>query len=384
MKSKKILILGGYGSTGLPIAQLLHSYTDVSITLAGRNLEKAQRAAGKLNSGKAGGRVNALGADASDAQNLREAFKGMDMVVVASSTSMHAETVARAALEAGIDYFDVQYSTEKLKVLQSLAEEIGRRKLCFITDGGFHPGLPAAMVRYAAGQFDRLESANVGSVIKIDWNTLNLSPETIEEFVGEFLNFQTLHFKDGRWRPAGALALMIPRFMDFGRGFGRQYCLPMFLEEMRALPEMYPSLRETGFFVGGFNWFVDWFLSPVILVGVKLFPKRGLGPLGRLMLRGLKTFSRPPYGTLLMLEAKGTKDDRTNSMDVVISHADGYALTAIPVAACILQYLHAGSRKPGLWFQAHFVQPEQFFRDMELMGAQVWMGDVKNPERMPR
>lgn len=370
MNAKNILILGGYGSTGLPIAHYLLSYSDVFITIAGRSLEKAQRAAEKLNAEFGGERVRAAVADASDPDSLCKAFKSMDMVVVASSTSEFAETVARSALEAGIDYLDVQYSTTKMRILQSLSTEIESAGLCFITDGGFHPGLPAAMVRFAAEHFDSLETANVGSVIKVDWNALNLSPATMEEFVGEFMNFQTLHFKDGRWQEVSTLEMMIPRFMDFGGEFGRQYCIPMFLEEMRSLPAEHPSLHETGFFVGGFNWFVDWFLSPIIMVGLKLFPKSGLHPLGRLMFWGLKTFSQPPYGTLLKLEAKGTKDNKPKSVDVLISHADGYALTAIPVVACLMQYLES-DRKPGLWFQAHFVEPKLLFKDMGSMGVEV-------------
>ena len=52
-------------------------------------------------------------------------------------------------------------------------------------------------------------------------------------------------------------------------------------------------------------------------------------------------------------------------------HEDGYAFTAIPAAACLLQILDQTSRRPGLWLQALIVDPDRLMVDMERMGIQI-------------
>jgi Saccharopine dehydrogenase NADP binding domain len=375
MNEKTLLILGGSGNTGRPLTRLILQETDAHIVLAGRNVQKASNLTAEFNQVFPGERVSWVFADAADSASLERAFQGADLVVVASSTARYAREVANAALAAGIDTLDIQYSTQKITTLKSLSAEIEKAGRCFITDGGFHPGLPAALVRYSAESFESLEKAQVGSVIKEDWASLSLPDETVHELIEELNDFKLLVFKEGHWKKAGMLGMQDYLRMDFGREFGQQYCAPMFLEEMRSLPEMIPSLKETGFYVGGFNWFVDWLVMPLAMLGLRIWPKGALKPMGKLMVWGLRNFSRPPYGTLLKIEAQGIYEAKTKNLQITLYHPDGYLFTAIPVAACLLQYLDGSIKKPGLWMQANLVEPTRLMQDMQRMGIEIWRSD---------
>jgi hypothetical protein len=366
---KKVLILGGYGNTGFLIAKLLLQESDVQLVIAGRTLSRAQQTVDDLNCEFHINRVSSKQVDAADTNSLKAAFEDVNIVIVASSTIDYARNVADLALEAGADYLDVQLSSPaKLAVLNSLREKIERKGRCFITDGGFHPGVPAAMVRYAVAKFDALEVANISAAFQLNWKELQFSESTICEFIDEFKNFNPLVLKNKKW--VKMRMKEFPKF-DFDDLFGERYCSPMFLEELRSLPKAIPSLNETGFYIAGFNWMTDYIIMPLAFAALKIFREKAKGPMGKFFSWGLRSFSKPPFGAILQLEATGLKDKKNSFMHVRLTHNDAYVLTAVPVVACLLQYLNGSIRSPGLWFQANLVEPTQFFRDMERLGVSV-------------
>lgn len=368
MMSKRILILGGAGNTGCKIALLLALITDVELVLAGRNLDKAQAMADALNDDVGGARVTARQVDASDVDALLAAFSEVDAVVVASSTTAYAWQVAHVAMAAGIDYFDTQLSTrEKIAMLRDVRRDIEEDGLLFITDCGFHPGVPAALVRYAARVFDTVEKANVSALLRLNWRDLSFAQATAVEMVEEFEHYQPTVYHNGFWK---TYDLSKPPRVDFGEPFGQQMCVPMHLHELEELPRRLPSLRETGFFIAGFNPFVDYVIIPLSFAALGVAP--GTKPrLARLFEWGLKKFARPPYGAILRMDASGALNDHSVTMTLTLAHDDAYWLTAAPVAACLLQYLDGALEPSGLHFQANIVEPARFLRDLSHLGVNV-------------
>ncbi len=364
MSSRTILILGGYGGAGLPIARLLLQETDVDLVLAGRHQEKAVETAAQLNVEFPGGRVRGAQVDASIPDSLKPALTDVDMVLVCATTVDYVRQVAEAALAAGIDYMDIHYPQEKVPVLQALAPAIKEAGRCFITEAGFHPGLPSAFVRYAAPSFSHLRTAIVGMAIKVQHLG---SSGSLLELIADFADYQAYVFKAGQWRKSGAWET---RKMDFGTGFGVRTCYAMQMEEMRALPQLL-GLEETGVYVAGFNWFIDYLVFPLAMGLGKIRKGLGTSLLVRLMEWGASVFTRPPLGVVFKLEAEGDKDGQPRRMEVIAFHEDGYQFTAIPAVACLLQYLDGSIARPGLWMMGQVIDPPRLLADVERMGVRV-------------
>ncbi len=361
----RILILGGTGETGRRLARLLLAHTDAWLTIAARTLGRSEALAEELNHAFPGSRVTAVFADAADGASLRAAFAGHDFVVIAAPTTAHAETVARAALDAGVDYLDVQLDTGKLALLRSLSGDIERAGRMFITEAGFHPGLPSALVRFAAAHLDTVERAvsacylNMGKALPYT--------EAVDEVAALFRSYRGKVYRNGRWTKDTAVEM---RRVDFGGDIGSRRCYSMYFDELGPLPETYPSLEEVGFYMSESHWVTDWFVTPIVWTGAKLFP-RAVRPLGRLFWWSMGTFHRPPYRVELVVHASGIKDGRAAEVQATVSHADGYDLTAIPVVATLLQVLDGSARRSGLCMMGYVAEPIRLMADMERMGVNV-------------
>lgn len=352
-----IVILGGYGTTGTIISRLFLENTSYNIIIAGRNPQKGTALCKVLNEHYTTERAIFKNVDCKDSEGLVELFRDRKLIINASSASEYTESILNATTRMRSDIMDIQYSNFKNSILLENKEKILNSGIRWLTDAGFHPGLPSAMIRYIGSKYTSLESANVFSILKVDWKSLDLSQSTIDEFFKELLSFQPLSYREGEWRDD----ISFTKTFEFTSELGKQSCYPMYFEELKSIPELYPTLKETGFFIGGFNPIVDNVLLVPVYIFAKMIGKISYKILEKIFYYGLREFTSPPYYTEIALEADGIDGDLRIRRTMSLSHESAYYLTAVPAFASALQLLDGTIKEKGLLYQGLCVDTEKFF-----------------------
>jgi saccharopine dehydrogenase (NAD+, L-lysine-forming) len=359
-----IIILGGSGRAGRAIAEGLLQHTSTRVVLAGRDPARAQTVADGFNQ-RFGGRAQATRVDITDPASLRAAFAGCHMGIVAVPYAGNAaHHVITAALDAGIDYLDINTDPGKHQVLAREAGRIRQGHRRFLSEAGIIPGCPALLLRQAAAELDHLDCVTVGSLMQ-DPQMPRGSAADIVAHAGS----SAQRYRNGDWRLAGP---MVHRWLDFGRPFGTRFCVPISLPELRALSDdLLPS--RLGVYQAGFNPVLN-----LLLLAWKLLrfshTARGRAWGIDLFLRANRRFSRPPTGIVVLLEARGRRNGRPQTWRLALQHADVYEATAIPVVAGVRQLLDAPIARPQQGFFGHRLGPERLLTDMERMGLRVQRG----------
>ena len=363
MKKKSILILGGYGGVGRSLSRLILKETDVNLIVAGWRKEKAEEFVEIINNEYPGGRVSARYADAADSKSLIDAFQGTDMVVVTATTPQYLEKIAQTAIRAECDYLDILVQQNFIPSLMALSQNIEEAGRMFITQAGFHPGLPAVFIREGANYFDDYRKA----IICMAMNTRFEKPESTREIIEGVGESNAEILKDGKWKAADYKDAVS---IDFGTKLGIKQCYPLQMEEIKSLPEIL-GIEETGVYAAGFNWFVDSIVFPLAIILQQIRKGLGVNLLGKMMHWGVNTFSPKEQAIVFVLEAEGEKKGKEVKVKMVAEHHDAYYFTAVPVVACLKQYLDGSLKKPGLWLMGNLVETDRLMKDMEKMGIKI-------------
>ena len=355
--SKRILLVGANGYAGRELANYILADTDATVILSGRSGPKLDELRSSLCEHVLAHRIELLELDAADFDAA--ALPVFDLLVNATGVGPHNAALIQACLERRAGWIDMQMSNELLSPSPELQAEIERRGSCFVIQAGFHPGIPAALVRYATRQMDVVDSAMVGSVIR-DKPGLPYT-SGFNELIDSFRDYKSEMYRDGRWQKLKYAEY--PKF-EFEYGFGNLLAYPVDLPELRRLPETLPDLQETGFFVAGFNWFADYLVTPLIMLSSHIVPRQAASPLGRLLSWSTRKFTKPPYGTVVQIDAKGQREGQSVCFRLSVFHEDAYALTAVSTVAMIKQMMQK-EVQPGIHLMGLCCDPARLLADIE-------------------
>ncbi len=355
--SKRILLIGATGYAGRKLANYLLTDTDATVILSGRSRAKLDELRSSLHGHDLADRTQLLELDAADLDVA--ALPEFDLLVNAMASGPQNASLIQACLERRADWIDMQMTNELLEPPNELRAKIERAGCCFVIQAGFHPGVIAALVRYAAQQMDVMDSAMVGSVIR-DKTGLPFT-SGVTELVESFRDYKSEMYKDGSWQKL--TYAYYPKF-EFEYDFGELLTYPVDMPELRRLPELLPDLKNTGFFVAGFNWFADYLVTPLMMLGSRIAPRQTATALGHLLSWSTKKFAKPPYGTVVQVDAEGQCDGQPVRFQLSLFHEDAYVLTAVPTVAMIKQMLQK-EFQPGVHLMGLCCDPVKLLADIE-------------------
>jgi len=149
----KILIVGGYGQVGRMIAERLAPLFPDRVTVAGRNPDKAEAAAGEIGHGAKGRAVDIFAADAGDA------LDGVTLALVCldqTDTRFVAQCLSR-----GIHYVDISADYGFLSQVEALDGLARRHGATAMLSVGVAPGLTNMLAAEARKKMQSVERIDI-------------------------------------------------------------------------------------------------------------------------------------------------------------------------------------------------------------------------------
>ena len=163
----QVIVVGGAGTMGQGVARDLIKQEKITKVTLGDIVTDPNRLQEKL---RASDKVSLVKIDVNDHDGLVEAIKGNDVVVnTAGPFYKTAVAVARAAVEAGVNYIDICDDYEAVPILFSsdIDEDAKKAGVTVLTGMGSDPGTNNVLVRWYANKLDKVEEIKLFWVVSI-------------------------------------------------------------------------------------------------------------------------------------------------------------------------------------------------------------------------
>lgn len=350
MKKQNVLIVGGYGTVGSLVSEILGNDERIGVIIAGRNAAKAKQLAHTL-------QAEWRTLDVRNAQSLSPALQDVDLVINCfSGPFTHAPLLLpELAAKSGIHYLDVAGSYEYAERFLQLNALAASNNATLITALGANPGIPGIALMSAKDDFNVFESVRIVFVLgaKID----GISVSSLKELKHMF-DVKPLIWSDAQW--------VTPDKPDrkeyIGKPFEKDVYLGIFLtRDLLIIPELI-QIDELSFWSG----FQATIQGMTMILGLKLGLEKST-PSAQLLLNVLKRMGQAKWATsdaLIKLELIG-KNGSTRQKRTINIHCEESYMTAIAPALVCQQLIEGKITKHGAFVPPEVVLATDFMEQLE-------------------
>lgn len=253
-----LLIIGGYGNFGSFITRALAKEKNITLSIAGRTLSKAQTLADE---------VNAKAIEIDIRHNFIEKLQTIkpDIVIHTSGPfQSQGYEVAEACIACGVHYIDLADAREFVAGIHTLDDKAKRANVMVISGASSVPCLSSALIEHYNNEFDVLENVDYGISTAQKTTRGTATTAAILSYTGK--SFKTLI--NGEQKDVyGWQNLHAQKYSGRGRRLLGNCNVP----DLELLPKIYPQLKTLRFYAGlelPFIHITLWGLSWLVRIGL--------------------------------------------------------------------------------------------------------------------
>ncbi len=341
--SLTVLILGGYGTFGGRLAELLAPDERLTLVIAGRSKERAQQFCDRL-----GGRVKCVSLAIDRKDGLGELGRIRPDIVVDATGPFQAYgdtpyRIVEDCIARGIDYIDLADASAFVDGIAQFDDTAGRRGVFILSGASSFPVLTAAVVGELGRGMDRIDTVTAG-IAPSPYAGVGLN---VIRAIASYAGKPVALTRDGR--PAMGRALIETRRFTIappGRLPLRNTLFSLVdVPDLRVLPRLWPGLRSVWVGAGPVPEFLHRDLIELAwLVRLRLFPT--LAPLARLFhgVINILRWGEHRGGMFVRVTGSDAKGPLERSWHLLAEGDDGPLIPSMAAAAIIARCL--GGRRP--------------------------------------
>lgn len=373
----KALVVGGAGGMGQSVARNLIKQEEFEGVILGDIQADPQRLHEKLRQSE---KVSIKKLDLMEHESLLEAMKGVDVVVhCAGPFYKTAIPVARAAVEARVNYIDICDDYEAAALLYESDIDVAARKagVAVLTGMGSDPGTNNLIAKYYAERLDRVEEIELYWVVSIAdiehgaaWDhSLHMVTGTVPQFIDGKLE----QVEGGTGDEVVSFLEPLGECLVSYVGHPQPFTMPRYIEGLKKVivkgalvptwvHRLIKEQKETGFLSK----------EPVEVKGTQVVPYDLTLELWRKIPEGR---DRGPMASGMKVVVKGERDGKRVSYtaDIVGRTAAG---TGLPAAIAAWMFCTGQVKAKGVLAPEGCIDAEKFLREFIKRGARIHQTEV--------